>query len=345
MNSKPIQLRTTPNTTGMTRRDVLRAGGAVLLGGGITAGYRGWTRHERGARGAVFIGRAESYDADLVSMIEDGLRAVDLDREKVRGMRVLLKPNLVETSRGEPHINTHPSVILAAAEVFRRLDAREVMVAEGQGHSRDTELVLDESGMSRAIHEGSLPFIDLNHTDFTAVKNRGGWSPLKELFLPKALLGADLIVSVPKLKTHHWAGVTCSMKNLFGVMPGIVYGWPKNVLHYAGIPQSILDINATVRPHLAIVDGVIGMEGDGPIMGTPKPAHCIIVGRNFPAVDATAVRVMGLNPYGVTYLTHASGRLGPIHEWNIEQRGETISSVQTRFDVLHAPHLANLVAG
>ena len=93
---------------------------------------------------------------------------------------------------------------------------------------------------------------------------------MPKLSLPQSLRRADLIVSLPKMKTHHWAGVTLSMKNLFGVMPGVCYGWPKNVLHHAGIRQSILDINAAVRPHLAIVDGIIGMEGDGPIMGTAE---------------------------------------------------------------------------
>ena len=88
--------------------------------------------------------------------------------------------------------------------------------------------------------------------------------------LPASLKRADLVVSLPKMKTHHWAGVTLAMKNLFGVMPGVAYGWPKNVLHHAGIPGSILDINAAVRPALAIVDGIVGMEGDGPIMGTPR---------------------------------------------------------------------------
>ena len=149
---------------------------------------------------------------------------------------------------------------------------------------------------------------------------------------------------MPKLKTHHWAGVTCAMKNLFGVMPGIVYGWPKNVLHVHGIPESILDINATVRPHFAIVDGIVGMEGDGPIMGPPKPCGCIIMGRNLAAVDATAVRVMKLNPYGAKYLTGASGRLGPIHEHNITQRGERIVDVRQEFTVLDVPHLRGMIA-
>ena len=71
--------------------------------------------------------------------------------------------------------------------------------------------------------------------------------------LPAELLQADFIVSMPKLKTHHWAVMTGSMKNLFGGVPGAVYGWPKNLLHFRGIDNSIVDLAATVRPHLAVV--------------------------------------------------------------------------------------------
>lgn len=327
----------------LSRREMLGVGGALLFGGSIAAGLRQWTRHERGLRGDVFIGRADRYDADLVPLILEGLTSLGIRRREVRGQRILLKPNLVETALGHAHINTHPSVVVAAAEVFRRLDAAEVIVAEGQGHRRDSRLVLDESGMGDALREAGLPFVDLNHDDFVTAPNAGRWTALESLYLPQTLVRADWVVSLPKLKTHHWVGVTCAMKNLFGVMPGVVYGWPKNVLHYQGIPESILDINVTVRPALAIVDGIIGMEGDGPIMGSPKPAGCLLMGRNPVAVDATAVRVMGLNPYGISYLTAASGRLGPMHEWNIAQRGESIDAVRTRFAVIDAPHLAGVV--
>ena len=71
------------------------------------------------------------------------------------------------------------------------------------------------------------------------------------------------------MKTHHWAGVTLSLKNLFGTLPGLVYGWPKNDLHWAGIEQSILDIAGAVRPAYSIIDGIVGMEGNGPISGEP----------------------------------------------------------------------------
>ena len=91
-------------------------------------------------------------------------------------------------------------------------------------------------------------------------------------------------------------------------MPGIYYGWPKNVLHYAGIAPSILDIAAAVRPHLAIVDGIIGMEGDGPVMGTPRHAGVLVMGTNLPAVDATCARLMKINPWKIGYLV---GCLGP----------------------------------
>ena len=143
-----------------------------------------------------------------------------------------------------------------------------------------------------------------------------------------------MIVSVAKLKTHHLAGVTLSLKNMFGVMPGIYYGWPKNLLHYAGIESAILDINATLRPHLAIVDGIVGMEGDGPIMGDPKTVGVLVMGRNLTAVDATCARLMKIDPYRVNYLNRAQDLLGPVQESSIIQVGEPLAAVATEFKLL-----------
>ena len=101
---------------------------------------------------------------------------------------------------------------------------------------------------------------------------------------------------MPKLKTHHWVGVTMSLKNCFGCMPGRVYGWPKDVFHVRGIPESILDIVAAVRPSLAIIDGIVGMQGDGPIMGDPVPSGVVVVSRDLVAADVTGARLMGMDP-------------------------------------------------
>jgi len=139
---------------------------------------------------------------------------------------------------------------------------------------------------------------------------------------------------MPKLKTHHWAGVTLSLKNMFGIVPGSCYGWPKNVLHWAGIDRSILDINAASRPDFAIVDGILGMEGNGPIQGTPKAAGVLLFGDDPVAVDATACRVMGLLPEKVDYLARAGTMLGHVEAAKIQQFGEPVDSVRTPFKVV-----------
>ncbi|MHB1557635.1 MAG: DUF362 domain-containing protein [Isosphaeraceae bacterium] len=297
---------------------------------------------ERFQRASVMIARAPSYAHDLEAIIRAGLAELGIGPANVRGRSILLKPNLVEPARGAPQVNTHPMVVRASAEVFRSLGACRVAVGEGPGHCRDSRLVLEESGMAEALAESRLEFVDLNHDDIRLVPNRSRWTDLPHLALPVSVDQFDWVVSLPKLKTHHWAGVTLSMKNLFGMMPGVYYGWPKNVLHHAGIARSILDINATVRPALAIVDGIIGMEGDGPIMGTPRHAGLLVMGTNLPAVDATCARLMRIDPRRVEYLALASGRLGPIADSHIDQRGETIDALAQPFRLLDHPAFAAL---
>ncbi|WP_435011143.1 DUF362 domain-containing protein [Tundrisphaera lichenicola] len=322
-----------------TRRGLLGAAAAAISAG---PAWSLWKAEEARWRADVVVACAGSYDVDLVGVIRDGLAELGLGRAWARGKSILLKPNLVEPSRTAPQVNTHPWVVRAVADVFRSWDAREVFVAEGQGHCRDTGFVLEQSGLGPVLEESGLEFVDLNHDDVFEVPNRRGFTGLRSLYLPSTLRRADLVVSLPKMKTHHWAGVTLAMKNLFGVMPGVAYGWPKNVLHKAGISGSILDINAAVKPSLAIVDGIVGMEGDGPIMGTPVASGVLVMGANLPAVDATAARLMGLDPRRIPYLAEASGRLGPIADRHIRQRGESIDRLARTFAILDHPSLSFL---
>jgi len=317
----------------LSRRRLLVEGlAATGLGtaGAVARQYvQQWRRKAR-----VFVAKAPSYEVDLVSPIVDGLRSLGLGPRQVRGKRILLKPNFVETLPGTIHICTRSEVIFAAVEAFRKLGAAAVLIGEGPGHCRDTDRVLDEAGVARPLIENRTAFVDLNNDDLVVKPNAGGRSGLATLTFPATVDRVDWIVSMPKMKTHHWVGVTLSMKNLFGLMPGIVYGWPKNVLHWAGIEEAVFDVNATIRPHLAIVDGIVGMEGDGPIMGTPKPAGCLVLGRDLAAVDATAARIMGIDPHHVTYLRAAHGRLGTIAAEDILQRGESPAALRTDFQLL-----------
>src|SRR5262249_29224154 len=131
-----------------------------------------------------------------------------------------------------------------------------------------------------------------------------------------------------------WAGATLSMKNYFGLVPGSVYGWPKNELHHIGISQSIVELTRIFRRSFAIVDGIVGMEGNGPIQGTPKPAGVLVMGSDLVAVDSTCCRIMGIDPSKVEYLQLASGKLGATEESQIEQRGEQIRTVRTDFKLI-----------
>jgi len=249
-------------------------------------------------RSRVAILKAESYSEGLEQILWEGLRLFHLD---VRGKSVLLKPNIVDYIPGS-HINTHPSLVSAAAECFRRLGARTVIVGEGPGHQRDTELALLEGGFRHLLRQQRIRFVDLNRDELVEMPLLAHYTGMKSLWLPRTILEAEFIVSMPKVKTHHWSGVTLSMKNMFGVVPGAKYGWPKNILHWKGIQESILDVCATVPVHSVIADAIVAMEGDGPLNGTPRCLNRIILADDPVAADATCARLMGLDPERIVHI-------------------------------------------
>ena len=262
------------------------------------------------------------------------IRGIKLFGLETTGKRILLKPNLVEF---DPNgvINTHPAVIEAAIDAFKTLGAREVIVAEGPGHRRDNEYLLSASGLYDVVKDHRVTYVDLNTDEVRLIQLKSSFTSLKQLYLPETLFNADLLVSMPKLKTHHWAGVTLSMKNMFGVVPGAIYGWPKNALHWAGIVGSIVDINSSLPlPRFAIVDGIVGMEGDGPLQGQRKNSGVLVLGDDLVAVDATAARLMTIEPRQVKYLELAEEFLGNLERSNIEQIGEDVERFRQDFKVI-----------
>jgi uncharacterized protein (DUF362 family) len=280
----------------------------------------------------VVIRRVANYEQDLCSLLRESLSVFTLP---VKGKTVLLKPNLVGL---DPLgvVNTHPAVIAACRECFLSLGAARVLIGDGPAMDRDTEAIVESVRLREYIGQLGRCFVDMNVDDVERVILKTHASRLNELYLPKTALGVDFLVSMPKLKTHHWAGVTLSLKNMFGIVPGSCYGWPKNVLHWAGIDRAILDINAAARPDFAIVDGIVGMEGNGPIQGTPKASGVLVLGNDPVAVDATCCRIMGLLPERVKYLARAGTLLGHLKADKIQQLGESIASVKTPFAVLPA---------
>ena len=318
----------------LTRRELLTsaAGAALMTGCG--------TQFRSIAPARVSIVKAPAYDQTVYDTMR---RLLVAHLGDVRGRNILLKPNLVEFEPGSS-INTHPILVHAAFEAFRAMGAATVRIAEGPGHRRNTLDLAEAAGYFRTVPGFEDRFVDLNLDEVTRVRPSVQFSRIKKLYLPNSALGADLLVSMPKLKTHHWVGATLSMKNLFGVVPGGIYGWPKNVLHWAGIDESIADLHAAFPKHFAIVDGIVGMEGNGPIQGAPKKVGVLVAGSDPVAVDATCCRIMQIDPMQIRYMQLAAhrGSEAQIAEDHILQTGESIRSVATRFDLIPQFHRLRL---
>jgi len=312
---------------GWSRREWLAGSGAALAGGACA-------RRRATVRARVSLLRLGRYSQEIYEAVR---RLLAEHRVEARGLRVVLKPNLVEYDPGTT-INTHPLVVHAALEAFRELGAAEVRIAEGPGHRRNTLELAEAAGYFGLLPDFEVRFTDLNLDEIAPVRLESPRSKLRDLYLPRTALDCDLLVSLPKMKTHHWVGATLSMKNLFGLIPGAVYGWPKNLLHWSGISECIADLHRLLarrgRPRLfAIVDGIVGMEGNGPIQGTPKSAGVLAAGWTLPAVDAVCCRIMRIEPRKIAYLQmeDPGGLLAPE---GIELIGEPLETVQTPFELI-----------
>lgn len=327
----------------LTRRRFLRLAAIAGLGVSLVAadratqpfglprltywGARGRAQELASKSATVGLARCPSYDDALPCLREMWRESAMPD---VAGKRVLVKPNLIDVIEGHP-VTTSPAVVAAVLDILAEMGAGEVIVGDGPGFRRDAGPVVKASGLASVLSARGTRFVDLNYDSCRPVPVRGGWFRREnEVWLPRHILEADLIVSVPKLKTHHWAGVSLSLKNLFGIVPGSRYGWPKNMLHVNGIPLSILGLYEIVRPVVAVVDGIVGMEGDGPLFGSAVPHELLAVGTDPVAVDTVCAGLMGYALEEVYHLFLADWA-GVGQARKIETRGATINSMHRSY--------------
>lgn len=286
-------------------------------------------------RSKVALVKVPKYSLDVKSLLKPYFNQFNLS---LKGKQVLLKPNLVDFHGEDHYINTHPTIMAAAIELFGDLGAK-VVVAEASGLRRDINTILHYAHYKKILDRYGVAFVDLNIDTVDRVRIPSNLTGLEHFYIPKTVLDSDFVVSMPKLKTHHWMGVTLSLKNMFGIMPGLKYGWPKNKLHYVGVERSIIDINHTVKPDFTIIDGVYGLEGNGPLFGDNKYVGVVAMSDDPLAADYVCARVMGVDPDKVKYLKLASmplkydlSPLGNVK--NIEIIGETVNQVRQNFKLL-----------
>ena len=246
------------------------------------------------------------------------------------GDKVLLKVNLLAAGEG---VYTHPSVVKAVIGLVKDVGGVPI-VSDTPGilHAgKGAVNAITDSGLKAVAEEAGVEAFQLETRGFVEVLVPGG-KKLKSIYVAKTALEADVIISMSKLKTHGLTMFTGAVKNMFGVVPPRT----RMIAHALGrcedFSEALVDIYSVVKPGRVIMDGVIGMEGNGPRHGNLKPVGVIMASGDGVALDAVASRVIGFEPMEIHTTRAATNRgLGNGDLNRIKVMGEKISDVETTF--------------
>lgn len=263
------------------------------------------------------IKKAVEKSLDLIGGIADIVKP---------GHLVLIKPNWVATpATKEAGSVTVPEVCRAVADIVKELGARAV-IADSAAVGVDTEKVIREARYQE-LRDMGYEVIDLKKTQKVTLPTHNG-KVFDTLPVWELARQADVIITVPKLKTHDQTEMTCAIKNL----KGLLTDKGKRDMHRHGIFEGVIDLMTAFKTHLAVVDGIICQEGAAPIYGRPVEMDLIVAGKDIVAVDAVCARVIGFDVQE-TYLTVNAARrgLGIMDPGRIEVVGESVGRVRRRF--------------
>ncbi len=241
------------------------------------------------------------------------------------GAKVLLKPNLLRASEPEGAVTTHPSLVRRVAE--------RVLGAGGMPFIGDSPAwgslgrVAESAGLKKVSEELGIPLVPFNHP--IRVENHGG-RVYRRLTLDRAVLEADVIINLPKLKAHQQLLLSGAVKNCFGCVPGKRKAWwhfkAGNYENYFAL--MLVEVYQLVRPTLNIVDGVIAMEGNGPVKGSPRPLGILLASEDAVALDRILCHALGVEAESWPILAAAKElEAGPLELGEIELVGESLEAI------------------
>jgi uncharacterized protein (DUF362 family)/Pyruvate/2-oxoacid:ferredoxin oxidoreductase delta subunit len=281
---------------------------------------------------AVSIVRCGEYDrvrtyeavAEAVGLL-GGIRAF------VRpGERVLIKPNLLKARPPAAAVTTHPEVVRAAIRLVREAEGVP-LVGDSPGIG-DLRSVSERAGILSVIEEEGAAL-----ADFDAVVTVKGGGRFQRFEIARAAAEADAIFNLPKLKTHGMTVLTGAVKNLFGCVPGkrkVQWHFNTGVDHQA-FARLLVELSASLKPRLTVMDAVVAMEGNGPGSGDPRPVGLLLAGGDPVAVDAVAAEVVGVPPLELPVLRAAiDAGIGEAHSERITIVGEPLDGSRVEHFIL-----------
>jgi len=249
----------------------------------------------------VSIVRCSDY-SNVKSSIKEALTLIGgLESIITPGKRVLLKPNVLAIRPPEDAVTTHPAVVSAMCELVKEAGGIPV-IGDGSGIVRpgfaSTSQALKASGIEAVASACGAELINFETSGYTEVSVPAA-RQFPSLYIAKAVLEADVVISLPKLKTHELTLYTGAVKNFFGAVPQKIRKQAHALEDRDRFGEAIVDIYSIAKPHLAVMDGVIGMEGNGPANGTPIHSGIIMASYDCLALDVVASELIGIDPLKV----------------------------------------------
>ena len=236
----------------------------------------------------------------VVESAEDVATAVKASIDLIGGLKltdcnhVIIKPNVCNAKNPYGMVLTDFRVIEAVIDLVQK-KTDMITVVESDNISGSADKRMSRSGLLRKLQEMGVSFLNLSHDEFVVHEVAG-----VKLRLPKTVLNADCFINIPKIKTCGHTLVTLSMKNLFGVPQRA----KKSKLH-SRLDEILPYLTKVIRHDLIVVDGIVAMEGNGPVIGTPKALGVIVAGLNPVSVDAVCSRIMGFDPSEIKHIVRA----------------------------------------
>lgn len=245
---------------------------------------------------------------DLVGGIKDFVKP---------DMKVLIKPNLLSARWPEEAVDTHPEVVRAVVRLVKEAGGIPLIGDSPGGYGGNINDIFEKSGMREVAQEEGAELVK-----FAASKFVDG------IPITRYAFDCDRIISIPKLKTHGITVLTAAVKNTFGMVTGLY----KAECHSRSPREEdfvkiLAKVYSITKPHLTIVDGIVGMEGDGPAAGEPRSMNLVIAGEDAVAIDACITKIIGLDPMDIRVTKECSAmKLGEADLARIETVGDDINS-------------------
>ena len=256
----------------------------------------------------VYFAAAANYDQQTVDAAVERLFCQLPAAQALGGKRVLLKPNLLAKHTPERAVTTHPALVRAVIRAVRRRGAASITVADSPGGVYNPGIlrsIYKVSGLTDVCREeGAALYTDCKSREVPA---KG--QVVKQFTLLEPVLDCDVIINLPKLKTHMMTGLSAATKNLFGCIPGLQKAeWHMRFPDKERFGGMLVDLLCTVKPGFAILDGILAQEGDGPAGGTPRMVGIVAAAEDHLQMDLALCRMLGIRPKDVPYLNAAIGR-------------------------------------